>query len=100
MSRQARVVFPRVPHHVTQRGNYRQDVFFEVGDRVQYLDWLTEYAKKYGLEIWAYCLMTNHIHLIAFPHHQASLARPLAAAHTRYSQLINRRTRKGGHLWQ
>ena len=100
MSRQARVVFPRVPHHVTQRGNYRQDVFFEAGDRVQYLAWLTEYAKKYGLEVWSYCLMTNHIHLIAFPHHQDSLARTLAAAHTRYSQLINRRTRKGGHLWQ
>ena len=100
MGRQARVVFPRVPHHVTQRGNYRQDVFFEAGDRVQYLAWLTEYAKKYGLEVWAYCLMTNHIHLIAFPHHQDSLARTLAAAHTRYSRLINRRTRKGGHLWQ
>ena len=100
MSRQARVVFPRVPHHVTQRGNYRQDVFFEAGDRVQYLAWLTEYSKKYGLEVWAYCLMTNHIHLIAFPHHQDSLARTLAAARTRYSQLINRRTRKGGHLWQ
>ena len=99
MSRQARVVFPRVPHHVTQRGNYRQDVFFEAGDRVQYLAWLTEYSKESGLEVWAYCLMTNHIHLIAFPHHQDSLARTLATAHTRYSQLINRRTRKG-HLWQ
>jgi hypothetical protein len=52
------------------------------------------------LEVWAYCLMTNHIHLIAFPHQQDSLARALAAAHTRYSRLINRRTGKGGHLWQ
>ncbi|MBM4293762.1 MAG: hypothetical protein FJ126_02515 [Deltaproteobacteria bacterium] len=70
MGRQARVVFPRAPHHVTQRGNYRQDVFFAAGDRRQYLAWLTEYANKYGLEVWACCLMTNHIHLIAVPHHQ------------------------------
>ena len=56
--------------------------------------------KKYGLEIWAYCLMTNYIHFIAFPTHHDSLARTLASADTPYSQLINRRTRKGGHLWQ
>jgi putative transposase len=85
---------------VTQRGNYRQEVFFEAGDRRQYLAWLTDYAQKYGMEVWAYCLMTNHVHIIAFPHSPESLARTLAAAHTRYSQMINRRTGKGGHLWQ
>ncbi len=100
MGRQARIVFPRVPHHVTQRGNYRQDVFFADQDRVQYLTWLGEYAYKDGLEIWVYCLMTNHIHLIAYPHRQDSLARTLAATHTRYSQMVNRRTGRSGHLWQ
>jgi hypothetical protein len=55
---------------------------------------------KYGLEVWAYCLMTNHIHRITFPHHQDSPARTLAATQRRYSLLINRRIRRGGHLWQ
>ncbi|MBM4286295.1 MAG: hypothetical protein FJ128_13780 [Deltaproteobacteria bacterium] len=71
--------FFRAAHHVTQRGNYRQDVFFAAGDRRQYLAWLTEYAKKYGLEVWACGLMTNHIHLIAVPHHQGPVGRESAA---------------------
>jgi putative transposase len=100
MSRKPRIVFPDVPHHVTQRGNYRQDVFSCNADRSQYLLWLREYAEKYGLEIWAYCLMSTHVHLIAVPRREDSLARTLGATHMRYAQYIHRTLKQSGHLWQ
>ena len=67
MPRLARTVFADVPHHVTQRGNRREDVFYDVEDYQTYLEWLRYYSQKHGLEILAYCLMTNHIHLVAVP---------------------------------
>ena len=67
MPRLARTVFAGVPHHITQRGNRREDVFFTDADGRAYLAWLRDYAEKYGVDILAYCLMTNHIHLIAVP---------------------------------
>ena len=67
MPRLARTVCAQVPHHITQRGNRREDIFFTDEDRQAYLDWLKEYAEKYEVAILAYCLMTNHIHLIAVP---------------------------------
>ncbi|MCA9250036.1 MAG: transposase [Phycisphaerales bacterium] len=65
MPRTARIVIPHLPHHITQRGNNRQDVFFVDDDRHRYLDMLQAKAEQYGLTIHAYCLMTNHVHLIA-----------------------------------
>ena len=67
MARLARIVVPGIPHHVTQRGNRRQEVFFSDTDYRQYLNFLTQYAGEAGTEIWAYCLMPNHVHLIAVP---------------------------------
>jgi putative transposase len=67
MPRVARAVVEGVPYHVTQRGNRREDIFFGDEDRQKYLEWLLEYSGKQGLKIWAYCLMTNHIHLVAVP---------------------------------
>jgi hypothetical protein len=67
MARIARVVVPDLPHHVTQRGNFRQDVFFVDEDRRRYLSWLAEYADRYGVRIWAWCLMNNHVHFVAVP---------------------------------
>ena len=64
MPRQARSVFANIPHHITQRGNRRQDVFFSNEDKDYYLELLKEYSIKYKVEVLAYCLMTNHIHLI------------------------------------
>jgi putative transposase len=60
----ARVVFSGVPHHITQRGNRRQNTFFDDDGRIAYLAWLVEYSKKHNVEILAYCLMTNHVHLV------------------------------------
>ncbi|MFQ5965628.1 MAG: transposase [Candidatus Scalinduaceae bacterium] len=100
MPRLARVVAKGYPHHVTQRGNYRQPVFEKDDDYVQYLEWLKDYGKKYSLNIWAYCLMTNHIHLICVPKKEDSLPRTLNMLHMRYAQYINRRKQAHGHLWQ
>ena len=72
MPRVARVVVEGIAHHVTQRGNRRQDVFFSDEDRRQYLAWLRDYAERYGLGILAYCLMTNHVHLVGLPERAAS----------------------------
>jgi putative transposase len=89
-----------VPHHITQRGNNRQDVFFVDDDRLAYLRILMEESAKYGLHIDGYCLMTNHIHLIATPQKHDSLARALGRTHFRYTQYINRMHGRSGHLWQ
>ncbi len=60
MPRHSRIVIPGVAHHITQRGNYRQEIFEENEDYKRYCLWVSEYAEKYGLDILAYCLMTNH----------------------------------------
>ncbi len=100
MSRVARVVVPGYPHHVTQRGNRRADVFETEDDRHAYLRFLKKYGERHGLDIWAYCLMTNHIHLVAVPEREESLARALRDAHTVYAMRFNTRTQLSGHVWQ
>jgi putative transposase len=100
MPRIARVVAKGYPHHVTQRGNYKQPVFENDNDYIQYLEWLKDYAKKYSLNIWAYCLMANHVHFICVPKEEDSLARTFNMLHMRYAQYINQRKQVCGHLWQ
>lgn len=100
MPRMARTICPRTPHHVTQRGNRREDVFFTDADRLAYLKWLTEYAEKHQVDVLAYCLMTNHVHLVVVPATEDALHRALKPLHMRYAQRINRRKRWKGHLWQ
>ncbi len=100
MARIARVVVPEVPHHITQRGNNRQDVFFTDDDRRLYLRLLAEKSERFGLRILAYCLMTNHIHLVAIPMRPDSLAKAVGRTHFDYTQAINRRRERSGHLWQ
>ncbi|MBA3976138.1 MAG: hypothetical protein C0504_18175 [Candidatus Solibacter sp.] len=100
MPRVARVVIPEVAHHMTQRGTGRQMVFYTRGDRVSYLRLLKENSERAGLRILAYCLMPNHIHLIAAPREAASLAVALRRAHGRYAQYFNARKLRSGHLWQ
>ncbi len=81
MPRIARVVVENLPHHITQRGNNRQDVFFEDKDYSVYLRLIKEQSDKHGLAVLGYCLMTNHIHLIATPSRTDSLAKTLGRAH-------------------
>jgi len=100
MPRIARIVIPEVPYHLTQRGNNRQDVFFVDDDRRVYLEMLADYASRFDLEILAWCLMTNHIHLVAVPGTEKSLAQTLQRVDFRYAQYVNRLHRREGHLWQ
>ena len=100
MPRLARTVCAQVPHHITQRGNRREDVFFTDEDRQAYLDWLKEYAEKYKVEILAYCLMTNHLHLIVVPAAEQGLQQVLKPLHMRYAQRFNRTQGWKGHVWQ
>ena len=100
MARLARVVVPGYPHHITQRGNRRQQVFFEDSDYSYYLDLLKEWCGQEGIEVWAYCLMTNHVHLIVTPNKQSNLSRAIGEMHRRYTRMINFRNRWKGYLWQ
>jgi putative transposase len=100
MPRLARAIAVGCAHHVTQRGNNRQPVFFVDQDRQVYWELLQEQAQKYGLEVRAYCLMTNHVHLVAIPHEDDALATAIGRTHFRYTQYINRFHHRSGHLWQ
>lgn len=100
MSRIARVVATGLPHHITQRGNYQQDIFINADDRMKYLSWINEYSVKYGFSIFAYCLMQNHVHFIGVPLNKDSLAKVFNTAHMRYSQYFNKKLTQRGHLWQ
>jgi putative transposase len=100
MPRVARIVVPGAPHHVTQRGNNRQAVFFSDEDRELYLALLKAEADRFGLEILGYCLMSNHMHLVGVPAGPQSLAKAVGRTDYRYTQAINRARRWSGHLWQ
>ncbi len=100
MPRVGRTVIAGCPHHIVQRGNNREAVFFVDDDRRVYLDLLAEQATRYGLAIDGYCLMTNHVHLVAVPSTEQALAQAVGRTHFRYTQYINRFHHRSGHLWQ
>ena len=100
MPRVARRIVPGFPHHITQRGTNRQIVFYTQQDRRVYLELLRENSRQAGVRILAYCLMVNHIHLIAIPEQSDGLAICLRRTHGRYAQYLNARRLRSGHLWQ
>jgi putative transposase len=100
MPRIARVVASGLPHHVTQRGNNRCEVFFDDDDRRFYLWTLARYGRKCGVAVWGYCLMDNHLHVLAVPERAESLARCFAGTSLIYTQRVNKKQSRGGRLWQ
>lgn len=100
MPRAARLVVPGYPHHVTQRGNRRQRTFFEESDYIAYLELIRSLKDEAGVQIWAYCLMPNHVHFIAVPARAESLASLFGKTHARYSKRVNQANKWSGHLWQ
>ncbi len=100
MPRPPRLVLPGLPHHITQRGNYRQKTFFRSEDYQLYLDLLQDYSRHHGVAILGYCLMPNHVHLVAVPHRADSLARTFRRVHAEYARAQHTRLRRVGHLWQ
>src|SRR5580704_12984561 len=100
MPRSPRLVIPDLPHHVTQRGNRREAIFFEDGDHEVYRDLLAEQTQKAQVEVWAYCFMPNHVHLILTPKRDDRLGQAVGETHRRYTNFINARGRWTGHLFQ
>jgi len=100
MARAARIVVPDEPHHVTQRGNRRQPVFFCDEDYILYRNLMGEWCARWGVEVWAYCLMPNHVHLVLVPHTPDALARAVGEVHRRYTCHVNVREGWTGYLWQ
>jgi putative transposase len=100
MARLARVVAIEAPHHITQRGNARQTVFEGDPDRLVYLDLLCQYCRLDRLKLLGYCLMSNHIHLIAIPARPESMPLALKHTHERYAGYFNARHASSGHVWQ
>jgi putative transposase len=100
MARLARSTVSGYAHQVTQQGNYGQTVFEEAADFRRYLALAGECADRYGLEIWAYCLMQNHVHFVCVPKAAGALALGFNTLHMRYSQYFHAKKRVAGHLWR
>lgn len=89
MARLPRIALPAIPHHVTQRGNRREQTFFEDDDYELYLELLADAAGRAWVEIWSYCLMPNHVHLIAVPRDEDGLSRAFRYVQHRSTGYIN-----------
>ncbi len=100
MTRIARIVIPDIPHHVTQRGNRRQKTFFSADDYHAYLKFIEASAQSFDFDIWSYCLMPNHVHLLVVPRRAESLRDGIGNCHLSYTRRVNRIQGWTGHLWQ
>lgn len=100
MGRISRIVVPGHPHHLTQRGVRSLTVFHNENDRLKYLHFLAEEISRFGVEVLAWCLMNNHVHFIAVPEHENSLARAFGEAHRRYTRMKNFAEGVRGYLFQ
>ncbi|NOT42566.1 MAG: transposase [Alphaproteobacteria bacterium] len=100
MARLARAVFPGLPHHVTQRGNGRARTFVCDDDYRLYRDLLAKHTAAAGVDVWAWVLMPNHVHLILVPRDADGLRRALAPVHRTYAGHVHLRQQKSGHFWQ
>ncbi len=100
MARLARAVFPGHPHHVTQRGNGRAQTFFEDADYALYRDLLGEHCAAAGVEVWAWVLMPDHVHLVLVPSDADGIRRALAVVHRKYAGHIHAKLKRTGHFWQ
>ena len=89
MPRIARVVVKGYPHHITQRGNYKQPIFIDDADRDKYLSLIKSESKQYGLMLLAFCLMDNHVHFIGIPDHEESMCRVFKYTNMKYSQYFH-----------
>ena len=94
------MVVSEYPHHVVQRGNNRQDIFFDDEDRRLYLGLLKKYSSECACKIHAYCLMNNHVHILFVPERDYSLAKTMQKLSLRFTQHINKKYKRTGRLWE
>ncbi len=100
MARMARIVVPNIPHHVTQRGNRSQKVFFSHKDKSCYIKLLHEHAQKAELTFWAYCLMDNHVHLVIETTNKITISKVMQAITLSYSVKFRKKYGYSGYVWQ
>ena len=100
MARLSRLVIPDYPHHVVQRGVRSMDIFHTDEDRFAYLEFMAKEGRRFGVTFLAWCLMDNHVHLIAVPKTETSLARAIGEAHRRYTRMKNFAEGVRGYLFQ
>lgn len=100
MARLPRLVVPDYPHHLTQRGVRSMDIFTGDEDRFAYLAFIAEECNRYDVAVLAWCLMTNHVHFVAVPKSETSLARAFGEAHRRYTRMRNFAEKVRGYLFQ
>ena len=100
LGKSARIVLPGCPHHVLNRGNRKEIIFGDDSDRLVYLRLMRDACKKYRTFIWSYSLMGNHVHHIAVPEREDSLAKTVKEAHGEYTTYFNFKYGFVGHAWQ
>jgi putative transposase len=100
MSRLARVVVPGVGHHITQRGVRSMNIFDGPDDKEAYIKILSKLSLQENLHIHAYCLMDNHVHILAVPQDHSSLSKVIGETHRIYTRRVNFRQKVRGHLFQ
>ncbi len=100
MPRIARIVATGYPHHIIQRGNNKQAIFFNDKDKYVYLDLLKKYSKECHCQVCAYCLMSNHVHILSIPKRENSLAKMMQKISLTYTQYVNRKYKRTGRLWE
>jgi len=100
MPRIARIIVPHYPRHITSRGNHRAGIFLDDEDRSTSLSILQTYSERCAVAVWAYCLMYNHVHLLAVPPDQGALSRCTGRTNLVYTQHVNRRCERSGRIWQ
>jgi putative transposase len=100
MARIKRIVIPNTPHHITQRGVRSMDIFTKHEDYLYYKELLHTQCKLNSVQIISYCLMTNHVHIIAIPKYKESLAKAIGETHRLYTRKINFEQQVTGHLFQ
>lgn len=100
MPRRARSYIPGLPYHIVQRGNNREACFVEPENYQFYLELWQQLSKRYGVSVHAYCLMTNHIHILATPETKSALSDTMKVVGSRYAQYINKKYKRTGTLWE
>ena len=100
MARSARLIVPCFPHHVFQQGNNRQKVFRDDEDYISYLEWLKEAARLYRVDVHAYALLDNGVHLLTTPVDESGLARMMQWIGRHYVPYFNKKYQRSGTLWE
>ncbi|QKQ27821.1 transposase [Candidatus Reidiella endopervernicosa] len=100
MPRRERMYLSGLPCHIVQRGNNREACFVDAENYQYYLSLWKTCAKRYGVSVHAYCLMTNHIHFLVTPDTEESISKAMSVVGSRYAYYFNRTYRRSGTIWE